>query len=185
MPWIKTIDEEEATGELEEMYSGLKTKRGKVSNIMMVQSLNPRAMKDHMSLYMTLMFGRSGLSREEREMVATAISVTNGCGYCQDHHGEALNHYWKDDARLHAFLDDFGSANLTQRARVMIDYAVKLTKQPESMCEDDVRALRDTGFSDEDILNLNLITSYFNFVNRVADGLGVESTEEEMRGYRV
>jgi len=185
MPWIKTISEEEASDDLEAIYSGLKANRGKVSNIMSVQSLNPRAMKSHMDLYMAMMFGSSGISREERELLATAISIKNGCEYCRNHHGEALNKYWKDDERLRTFINDFGSADLSQRAKVMIDYATKLTRHPEDMREDDIRPLRDNDFSDEDILNINLITAYFNFVNRVAVGLGVESSEEEMRGYKV
>jgi alkylhydroperoxidase family enzyme len=51
------------------------------------------------------------------------------------------------------------------------------------MTGEDVERLRRTGFSDEEILSINLITSYFNFVNRVAEGLGVEFSEEEVQGY--
>ncbi len=55
----------------------------------------------------------------------------------------------------------------------MLDYAVKLTKAPATVAEADVEAMRQAGLSDEDILHVNLITSYFNFVNRIAEGLGV------------
>ena len=73
MSWITTIDENESSGELKEIYEELKKKRGKVSNIMKVQSLNPSAMKEHMNLYVTLMFQKSGLNREEREMIAVVV----------------------------------------------------------------------------------------------------------------
>jgi uncharacterized peroxidase-related enzyme len=184
LPWIETIDEGAANGDLNEIYDGVRSKRGKVSNIMKVQSLNPKAMKSHMDLYLALMFGRSGLSREEREILATAISKYNGCGYCQHHHGVSLNKYWKDDARLKSFMDDVEAGGLSQRAKAMLAYADKVTRNPEAMVEDDVITLRDNGFTDEDILNINMITSYFNFVNRIAVGLGVEFTEEETRGYK-
>ncbi len=56
----------------------------------------------------------------------------------------------------------------------MLGYADKLTRQPNKMVRDDVGSLRDVGFTDEDILAIAEITSYYAFVNRIADGLGVE-----------
>ena len=55
----------------------------------------------------------------------------------------------------------------------MLDYAVKLTLSPAKCTEADIQNLRETGFEDEQILLINLTTSYFNFVNRLAHGLGV------------
>ena len=56
----------------------------------------------------------------------------------------------------------------------MLRYADKLTRQPNKMVRDDVGGLREVGFTDEDILAIAEITSYYAFVNRIADGLGVE-----------
>ncbi len=56
----------------------------------------------------------------------------------------------------------------------MLDYAVKLTKAPWEMAQEDVDQLRGEDFSDAAILDINQITGYYNFVNRLADGLGVE-----------
>jgi uncharacterized protein YciW len=67
----------------------------------------------------------------------------------------------------------------------MIYYVIKMTKTPGQITQDDIDALRDTGYSDEDILNINLIMSYFNFVNRIALGLGVEYSDEEAKGYKI
>jgi len=69
---------------------------------------------------------------------------------------------------------DFHTAPLTARERAMADYAVKLTTSPAAVVEEDVVALRAAGFTDVDILDICQITAYFNFVNRMADGLGVE-----------
>jgi len=185
MPWIKTIDETEATGRIKELYDELIQKRGKVSNIMKIQSLNPEAMKQHLDLYMTLLFGKSGLSRAERELIAVVVSAANECGYCISHHAEALRNYWKDDEKVQRAIDSPESLDLPDRTRRMIDYVVKMTKNPGQVKQEDVDSLRDTGYSDVDILNINLIMSYFNFVNRIALGLGVEYSEEEARGYKV
>ncbi|MFQ6031820.1 MAG: peroxidase-related enzyme [Candidatus Zixiibacteriota bacterium] len=183
-PWIRVVDESEATGQLKEIYKEIKKQRGKVSNIMKVHSLNPRAMKAHMDLYLSLMFGEFGLSREECELIATVISTVNGCDYCQNHHAEALNRYWKDHRRIRQLIQDFHAATLPEKAHKMLGYVVKLTKTPSAITQDDIDILRKCGFSDENILSLNLITSYFNFVNRIASGLGVEFTSDEVRGYK-
>ena len=65
----------------------------------------------------------------------------------------------------------------------MLAYGATLTRSPAAVSEADVEALREAGFSDRDILDINLITSYFNFVNRIAEGLGVTFTEDEAAGY--
>lgn len=69
---------------------------------------------------------------------------------------------------------DFRSAQITERDRMMLEYAVKLTLEPWNMIHADVQRLREAGFEDADILDINQITGYFAFVNRLADGLGVE-----------
>jgi uncharacterized peroxidase-related enzyme len=183
MTWIKTIDEADARGQLKEIYEKIKTQRGKVANIVKAHSLSPEAMKAHIDLYIPLMFGNSGLTRPEREMMAVVVSSANRCEYCVNHHAEALNYYWKDDNRLQRFAQDLESVELPERQRRMLEFAVKLTLTPAEVEESDIEALRESGFSDENILSIDLIVSYFNFVNRIALGLGVEFTPEEVRGY--
>ncbi len=91
MSWIEEIEIDAAEGKLAEIYAELIEKRGKVSNILKVHSLNPDAMSNHLDLYMTLMFGKSGLSRCEREAIAVVVSASNDCAYCVGHHAEALS----------------------------------------------------------------------------------------------
>lgn len=184
MAWIKVIDEQEASGELAEIYADLIKSRGKLANIMKIQSLNPAAMKAHMDLYLALMFRASCLKRAEREMIAVTVSVANQCKYCINHHAEALNFYWKDQTKLQRFIADFEAMELPSHQQAMLRYARKLTLHPEAMEEEDIRQLKENGLNDRDILDINLIVSYFNFVNRIANGLGVEFSREEMSGYK-
>lgn len=183
MAWIRVIDEADADETLKAAYDKVKGARGKVANILKIHSLKPDTMLAHEELYLTLLFRNSGLSREEREILATVVSAANRCEYCIQHHAEALNYYWKDRARVERLIRDINAADLSARARAMTAYAVKLTQEPHRMQERDVENLRQAGFSDEDILSINLIASYFNFVNRIALGLGVEFSEEEVKGY--
>jgi uncharacterized peroxidase-related enzyme len=81
MPWIKTIEPEDAAGELKIEYDKAIKRAGKVFNILKVQSLNPASLRASMHLYLATMYGRSGLSRAERELLATVVSWANHCFY--------------------------------------------------------------------------------------------------------
>jgi uncharacterized peroxidase-related enzyme len=184
MAWIETIPEADAQGPLRAVYDRIAGARGKVSNIMRVQSLHPGAMAAHLDLYLSVMFERSGLRRAEREMIAVVVSAANGCPYCARHHAEALRVLWRDDARVARLAEDHRQADLSPREAALCAYAEALTREPAAVTEADVDALRTAGLSDRDVLDANLTASYFNFVNRIAEGLGVAFTEEEAGGYR-
>ena len=184
MAWIKHIEENKAEGKLKEVYDEIKNSRGKISNIMKIHSLDPDTMKYHLDLYLSIMFSESNLSREERELIAIVVSALNNCTYCINHHAEALNAYWKDDSRINMHIHDYKSMEFPIRTLAILNYAEKMTLTPGLVNEFDVQNLRIHDISDEDILNINLVVSYFNFVNRIANGLGVESSEDEVKGYK-
>lgn len=73
---------------------------------------------------------------------------------------------------------DYTKADLSSRVRAMLDYAVKLTQTPWEMRREDIEALRLKGFKDRDILDIVEVVSYFNYINRVADALGVDPEPE-------
>ncbi len=81
MPWIKTIAPDEAAGPLRAEYDAAVKRAGRVWNIVRLKSLNPPALKASLTFYRTIMFGRSPLSRGQREMLAVVVSRTNGCRY--------------------------------------------------------------------------------------------------------
>jgi uncharacterized peroxidase-related enzyme len=78
-----------------------------------------------------------------------------------------------DKDLVEALKRDWRTANLDDRDRTMLGYVEKLTKNPVSVWRDDMEALRTVGFDDTAILQITLIASFFNYINRVADGLGV------------
>lgn len=75
---------------------------------------------------------------------------------------------------MRALEDDYTRANLSRADRAMLDYAAKLTRSPASMERRDVDRLSDAGFSDAAVLDICQVAAYYAFVNRLADGLGVE-----------
>jgi len=76
-------------------------------------------------------------------------------------------------------VSDFQFLDMPDKKARMLSYALKLTTSPSQVSDEDIQELKDVGYSDRDILDMNLIASYFNFVNRVALGLGVDCNEAE------
>jgi uncharacterized peroxidase-related enzyme len=81
MPYLRLIDENEATGELREEYDAAVGRAGKVFNIVKAMSLRPRVLREAMHLYKEVMFGRCELTRAERELLAVVVSTANDCHY--------------------------------------------------------------------------------------------------------
>ena len=78
-----------------------------------------------------------------------------------------------DDSLIEALRRDYRVASITPQERAMCDYVVKLTRDATQCSREDLDRLRDAGFDDKGILQITLIASWFNYINRVADGLGV------------
>ena len=89
-------------------------------------------------------------------------------------HGPLLRQHSGDPEFASHVMHDYRNADLDPETRGMLDFAAKLTRDPSSMEESDVLGLRSFGLSDEQILSVVLITCVFNFMTRLADGLGVE-----------
>lgn len=88
-------------------------------------------------------------------------------------YSEFLRRVALDDELAAALRRDYTQAVLSEQDRAMLDYAAKLTRHAWQVTPDDLDRLRRVGFDDRAILQINLIASWFNYINRVADGLGV------------
>lgn len=185
MSRIKVIQEDEATGRLKEVYAEIIQKRGKLAEVIKIQSLRPESIVKHIDLYMEIMFSKSQLSRSQREMIAVVVSAHNHCSYCVAHHSEALNNYWKNEKQTAMLSKDFSLLTLSDLDKTLCAYAVTLTKYPNSSkISELIEQLTILKLSDEAILDATLVVSYFNFVNRMVLGLGVELENEKGTGYK-
>ncbi len=81
MTWVRTVAEAEGEGYVKTVYEGMVKQRGWVPNIVKSTTTRPEMTRAWMSLYTTLMFGQSDLTRPQREMIATVVSVANRCHY--------------------------------------------------------------------------------------------------------
>lgn len=93
------------------------------------------------------------------------------------HHGAGLLRASKRPDLVNSIKAGEIPAELSNRDKAIIEYSIRLTRNPSSVSATDVAALRDHGFSDRAILEINLVAAYMNFVNRVALGMGVEPEE--------
>jgi uncharacterized peroxidase-related enzyme len=155
-----------------------------LADVHKIQSLRPESIVAHMDLYMVIMFAKSELSRAEHEMMAVVVSAANGCEYCQMHHAQALNYYWKNYEKISRLRTDFETADLTTRELVLCSFANLLTVNPEAYRNEKyLTPVKKIGISDNGILDATLVIAYFNFVNRIVMALGLETNEEEISGY--
>jgi uncharacterized peroxidase-related enzyme len=183
MNWIRVIEEAQATGLLKELYEEHSKRTGRILNIWKVQSLNPKAFELHSSMYKNLMYGKSGLSRVEREMMALVVSVLNHCIYSVNHHATALLKLTKDEHLVEQLKKNYIDAKLDEKTRAILDYSAKITKYPNAVQKSDIEKLRELGFNDKDILDIALIASHYNFENRLVMSIGVELEENFEKEY--
>ena len=185
--WIKMISDDEASEELLEVLKLARTPHGTVDNVMRVHSLRPNTMRGHVMLYRAALHDDTNtLPMWLQETISSYVSILNDCPYSLANHWANARHLIGNEARadeveaaLHARRpqDAFDGSELA-----LLRYAEKLTTQPGKMVEADVEALREAGVDDGEILEANQIVGYFNYVNRLLNGLGV-NTEGDIVGY--
>jgi uncharacterized peroxidase-related enzyme len=173
MAWIEEIAESAAEGRLKECYERVRAALGRVVPFYRVFSSSPRLLTAHLDFYGAL--GAPGaLSKRRREYIATAVSAENGCAHCTQLHAGFLRGLGVEPALVSGLATDPGGAPLPPADRAIVDYALKLTRTPRAMTRADVERLRDHGFSDALVFEIAFTTAYFNYTNRVAEGLGVD-----------
>ena len=143
-------------------------KLGFVPNVLVAFAFDNAKLEAFVGMYNDLMFGDSGLSKLEREMIAVAVSSQNRCYYCLAAHGAAVRQYSGDPLLGEQMVMNYRAARLKKRQRAMLDFAVKLTAQPAEVEEADREGLRRAGFSDRDIWDIAAVAGFFNMSNRVA-----------------
>ena len=147
-----------------------------IAGIVASHSLIPDALHHAFATFGALMSPDLPLTRRQHEMIATVVSVTNGCYYCSTSHLEFLRRVTLDDALVEALRIDYRTAPIDERDRVVLDYAAQVTRDASGVTDEHHERLRAVGFDDTGILQITLIAAWFNYINRVADALGVGTT---------
>lgn len=183
MAWIRVVPPTEASGLLKEEYQRAERERGALAHVHTITSLHPGMLNIHLDLYNEAHFSESPITRRERELVATVVSRENRCGYCVTHHADAFGRHATEPGLQALVSTDYTKANLSPRERALADHAALLTRSPGAATEADVQKLRAVGLDDRAVLDLTIVVAYFNFVNRLASGLGL-SADDVAQHYR-
>jgi len=187
MAWIETVEYEDATGKLKRLYDRVKGPDNNVDNIMMMHSLRPHSMEGHMAIYKyVLHHSGNTLPKWFLETLGVWVSALNRCNYCVEHHFNGLKRLLQDDARADAIrvaieARDPAAAPLDAAQQKAMDYARLLTEAPWDLTAAHVADLREAGFTDGEVLEINQVSAYFSYANRTVLGLGC-STEGDILG---
>jgi uncharacterized peroxidase-related enzyme len=165
-------DEEDVSEDVKALWAKPLERLGFVPNVLRIFALRPKHLLAWWAYYDELLRGESGLSKAQREMIAVVVSATNRCHYCVVSHSAALRKLTEDPAFVEQLATGYKYAQLEDRDRAMLDFAVKLTEESHRCGDDDVDALRDAGWTDEEIMDIAQVSAMFNFTNRLASGLG-------------
>jgi len=184
---IEMIPVEKATGFLKEMYDKVKTPHGTVDNVMRVHSLRPRTMEGHLVLYRSVLHSPDNtLPLWLLEIVASYTSMINQCAYSLAHHFSNVRKLLQDERRADAIYEALASLRperqFAGKDLAILEYTRKLTEAVGRIDPGDVAALRAAGCGDGEILEVNQVCAYFNYSNRLLNGLGV-TTEGDVIGY--
>jgi uncharacterized peroxidase-related enzyme len=158
----------ELTPAMRSYFDKCTEKLGFVPNVLAAYAFDMTKLEAFVAMYNDLMLAPSGLSKLEREMIAVAVSSENSCYYCLTAHGAAVRALSGDPVLGELMVMNYRAARLDPRQRAMLDFAVKLTAEPQAIEEGDREALRKSGFSDRDIWDIAAVTGFFNMSNRVA-----------------
>ncbi len=180
MTWISTISYDDAEGALKKLYDRIKGPDNNVDNIMLAHSLRPHSMEGHMTLYKyVLHHPRNTLPKSYLETLGVWVSLLNDCRYCIEHHFAGMSRLLKDDTRAAAIRAAMEGRNLrkafTGKELAGLEYAEKLTRDAAAVSAQDIGKLRDAGLDDGEILEINQVTAYFAYANRMVLGLGIET----------
>ncbi len=186
MSWIKTIPYEDADKDLKRVYNKVKGPNNNIDNVLLIHSLRPHSLIGHMALYKNVLHNSNNkLPKWYLESIGVYVSYLNRCYYCVEHHFSGLKRLLNDDDKANKFLEaikkDALEDNFDSKLYQGMLYSKKLTLELHSIKKDDISKLKTLGFSEGEILEINQVTSYFNYVNRTVIGLGV-TTEGDILG---
>ncbi|MBU0690209.1 peroxidase-related enzyme [bacterium] len=178
MSYIKQIEPEQAAGKLRQLYDEILQRRGGIANLYKLLSLDTDLAQANRDMYWASMLTDKGLSGLEREVVAVAVAVSNECDYCLRHHLGALREAGGSEDLVERLTAGEEPEDQPERVVRLVYYARKLTLLPGAVGKQDIEDLREVGLKDLEIMQSAQIIGYYNYANRLANGLGVEIEAE-------
>jgi uncharacterized peroxidase-related enzyme len=181
--WIKTVPVDEATGRLKEAYDWQAKRLGKPTEFTLLGSLDPEIVHARLGLYRASEKCPSALTPRQRTVIGYVTSVLNETPYCSSQIKLKLRELGFTGEEIKA-LDEAGYEALAPEEAAVARFSAKLTREPGAVGESDLDELRGIGLGDLEILDANNMCAHLNYVNRIANGLGLKhEVDQEFQAF--
>ncbi len=164
--------------DIREQILAVQEKSGFVPNVFLAFARRPAEFRAFFAFHDALMDSNEGLTKAERELIVVATSATNQCLYCVVAHGAILRIRAKNPLLADQVATNPAKADLTERERHIVDYALKVAGDSASVTDADLDELRSHGFTDDEIWDIGAITALFALSNRYANFTGMRPNDE-------
>ncbi len=144
-------------------------KSGFIPNVFLVLAHRPDEFRAFFAYHDALMDKPGNLTKAEREMIVVATSNLNQCQYCVIAHGAILRIRAKDPLIADQVAVNYRKADITDRQKAMLDFAVRVSTEAYKVSESDFATLKSHGFTEEDVWDIAAITAFFGLSNRLAN----------------
>jgi len=158
---------DELPGDLRERIEEERERAGFVPNVFLAYAYKPSHFRAFFQYYDALVEDTE-LTRREIEMIIVTVSGVNGCYYCNVAHGALVRIYGDDPLLADQLVANHRHADISDRHRAMLDFAVELTENQTAIDDAAVEALLEAGFSREEVWDVGAVTAFFNLSNRMA-----------------
>jgi uncharacterized peroxidase-related enzyme len=173
LPDINTLPDD-----LKKKILEVQDKSGFIPNVFLALAHRPEEFRAFFSYHDSLMNKESGISKGEREMIVVATSALNECLYCVVAHGAILRIREKNSLIADQLATNYKKADITDRQRAMLDFAIKVSRHANTISDEDIQALAQHGFSDQDVWDIGSIAAFFALSNRLANMANIRPNEE-------
>ena len=164
--------------DIKDRILAVQAKAGFVPNVFLTLAHRPDEFRAFFAYHDALMEKEGGLTRAECEMIVVATSSLNQCQYCVVAHGAILRVRAKNPLIADQVAANYRKADITPRQKAMLDFAVKVSRHAEEIADADFAALRQQGFSDENIWDIGAISAFFALSNRMANLIDIRPNDE-------
>ena len=164
--------------DIRELLLAVQAKAGFVPNVFLKLARRPAEFRAFVAYHDALMLKEGTLTKGDREMIVVATSSAAHCLYCIVAHGALLRIYEKKPLVADQVAANYRKADISDRQRAMLDFAMKVSLESHLVSEADYEPLREQGFDNEDIWDIASIAAFFAMSNRLANSLGFMPNEE-------
>ena len=169
----------ELPDDIRERITEVNDKSGFIPNVFLALAHRPAEFRAFFAYHDALMDKEStGLSKAEREMIVVATSARNQCQYCVIAHGAILRIRAKNPLIADQVATNYRKADISERQKIMLDFALKVSRQAELVNDDDYAQLNQHDFDDEDIWDIGAISAFFGLSNRMVNLTSMRTNDE-------